>query len=144
MLKDVVVTRRKIVFDGGEFELRGVTLPDISSMVVEHREAVDNVSAIIRAHQSLDVDDTVAVIEILVDVIRQSPYLAAHLICSCADEPDAWNIAYRLPLTVQIEALRTIGELTFSDAIALKKLIADAKTLMSGLLPAPTVAAAAE
>jgi hypothetical protein len=140
MLKDCVIARRKVSFEGGEFELRGVSLPDISAAIMEHREAVDRVAEILRRTNANDLDTTV---EILIDVIRESPYLAAFLICSCADEPDAYSAAFHLPLTVQIEALRAIGELTFSDAEALKKLIADVRGLLAGMRPPVPVGAAA-
>jgi hypothetical protein len=140
MLKDCVVARRKVSFEGGEFELRGVSLPDISAAIMEHREAVDRVAEILRRTNA---DDLTTTVEILIDVIRESPYLAAFLICSCADEPDAYSAAFHLPLTVQIEALRTIGELTFSDAEALKKLIADVRGLLAGMRPPVPVDAAA-
>jgi hypothetical protein len=140
MLKDCVIARRKVSFEGGEFELRGVSLPDISAAIMEHREAVDRVAEILRRTNANDLDTTV---EILIDVIRESPYLAAFLICSCADEPDAYSAAFHLPLTVQIEALRAIGELTFSDAEALKKLIADVRGLLAGMRPPVPVDAAA-
>jgi hypothetical protein len=140
MLKDCVITRRKISFEGGEFEIRGVSLPDISAAIMEHREAVDRVADILRQTKADDFDTTIA---ILIDVIRESPYLSAFLICSCADEPDAYSAAFHLPLTVQVEALRTIGELTFSDAEALKKLIADVRGLLAGMRPPMPVSAAA-
>jgi len=140
MLKDCVITRRKISFEGGEFELRGVSLPDISAAIMEHREAVDRVAEILRRTRA---DDLTTTVEVLIDVIRESPYLSAFLICSCADEPDAYSAAFHLPLTVQIEALRAIGELTFSDAEALKKLIADVRGLLAGMRPPVPVDAAA-
>jgi len=140
MLKDCVIARRKITFEGGEFELRGVSLPDISAAIMEHREAVDRVAEILRRTHA---DDLTTTIDVLIDVIRESPYLSAFLICSCADEPDAYSAAFHLPLTVQIEALRAIGELTFSDAEALKKLIADVRGLLAGMRPPVPVDAAA-
>lgn len=140
MLKDCVIARRKITFEGGEFELRGVSLPDISAAIMEHREAVDRVAEILRRTHA---DDLTTTIDVLIDVIRESPYLSAFLICSCADEPDAYSAAFHLPLTVQIEALRAIGELTFSDAEALKKLIADVRGLLAGMRPPRPVDAAA-
>lgn len=143
MLKDCVIARRKITFEGGEFELRGVSLPDISAAIMEHREAVDRVADILRTQAELNANDFNSMVEILIDVIRESPYLAAFLICSCADEPDAYSEAFHLPLTVQIEALRAIGELTFSDAEALKKLIADVRGLLAGIRPPRPVDAAA-
>ena len=141
MLKDCVVTRRKITFEGGEFELRGVSLPDISAAIMEHREAVDRVADILRSRA--DATDFGAMIDILIDVIRESPYLAAFLICSCADEPDAYSAAFHLPLAVQVEALRAIGDMTFQDAEALKKLIADVRELLAGIRPPRPVDAAA-
>ena len=143
MLKDCVIARRKITFEGGEFEVRGVSLPDISAAIIEHREAVDRVADILRSQAELNVSDFGSVVEILIDVIRESPYLAAFLICSCADEPDAYSDAFHLPLTVQVDALRAIGELTFSDAEALKKLIADVKRLLAGMRPPMPADAAA-
>ena len=140
MLKDCVIARRKITFEGGEFELRGVSLPDISAAIMEHREAVDRVAEILRRTRA---DDLTTTVDVLIDVIRESPYLSAFLICSCADEPDAYSAAFHLPLTVQIEALRAIGELTFSDAEALKKLIADVRGLLAGIRPPRPVDAAA-
>lgn len=142
MLKDYIAAKRTIAFEGGSFEVRGVSLPDVAAMITGHREAVDRIATVIRVRDQLNLDDLTAVIEIMIDVIKESPYLAADIICSCADEPDAYASAFRLPLTVQIEALRTIGELTFADAVALKKLLADARVLMAGMLPAPTEAAA--
>lgn len=141
MLKDCVITRRKITFEGGEFELRGVSLPDISNAIMEHREAVDRVADILRSRT--EANDTASMIDIMIDVIRESPYLAAFLICSCADEPDAYSAAFHLPLAVQVEALRAIGDMTFQDAEALKKLIADAKGLLAGIRPPRPVDAAA-
>lgn len=143
MLKDYVAAKRKITFEGGEFEVRGVSLPDVAGLIVSHREAVDRIAVLVRAREQFDLDDTTAVIEMLIDIIRESPFLAADLICNCADEPDSYAFAYRLPLAVQVETLRVIGEMTFSDAAALKKLLADARTLLTGMLPAPTVAEAA-
>lgn len=142
MLKDYIAAKRTILYEGGSFEVRGVSLPDVAAMITGHREAVDRIATVIRVRDQLNLDDLTAVIEIMIDVIKESPYLAADIICSCADEPDAYASAFRLPLTVQIEALRTIGELTFADAVALKKLLADARVLMAGMLPAPTEAAA--
>jgi hypothetical protein len=142
MLKDYIAVKRIVVFEGGSFEVRGVSLPDVAAMIVNHREAVDKIATIVRVQDQLNLDDLTAVIEIIIDVIKESPYLAADLICSCADEPDAYASAFRLPLTVQIEALRTIGELTFADAAALKKLVADARILLMGMLPTPVEAAA--
>ena len=141
MLKDCVITRRKITFEGGEFELRGVSLPDISAAIIEHREAVDRVADILRSR--VEMNDTASMIDILIDVIRESPYLAAFLICSCADEPNAYSAAFHLPLAVQVEALRAIGDMTFQDADALKKLIADVKGLLAGMRPPRPVDAAA-
>lgn len=142
MIKDYVAVKRTVEFEGGSFEVRGVSIPDVAALIVNHREAVDKIAYIIRTKEEFNLDDIEAFILMFIDVIRESPFLAADLICACADEPDAYGEAFRLPLTVQIEALRTIGELTFTDANALKKLAADVTRLLQGMLPAPVDAAA--
>jgi hypothetical protein len=140
MLKDYVATRRTVTFEGGEFSVRGVSIPDVAALIVNHREAIDKIAYIVRTKDEFNMEDIDAVIMVLIDVIRESPYLVADLICACCDEPDAYGEAFKLPLIVQIEALRTIGELTFSDADALKKLTADARRLLQGMLPTPRAA----
>lgn len=143
MLIDCVSAKRKIEFEGGSFEVRAVSLADVAGLIVNHQAAVDRISVIVRARQELNMDDAGAVIEILVDVIRESPYLAADLITSCAEEPAAYEAALKLPITVQIETLRAIGDLTFADGIALKKFVADVRVLLTGILPPTVVAEAA-
>jgi hypothetical protein len=142
MLIDCVTKKRKIEFDGGEFELRALCLRDVSWLVVNHREAVDKMAVVVRARTELNMDDIGTMIEVVSEMIQECPSMAADLISACADEPEAFSVALTLPVVVQVEALRTIGELTFEDGIAIKKLWADVKRLLSGILP-PRVAAAA-
>jgi hypothetical protein len=142
MLIDCISKKRKIEYDGGEFEVRALCLRDISWMIVNHQQAVDRIAIMIRAREQLNMDDVGAVIEILIDLIRESPSMVGDLISACADEPDAYTVAMTLPITVQMDALRVIGDLTFEDGIALKKLVTDVRRLLSGILP-PRVAAAA-
>lgn len=141
-LADYTHKKRTVAFDGGEFEVRAISLPDVAGLVARNEEAIDHVVAVLRVQQELNLTDAQAVFDILFRLIRESPFLAADLITSCADEPSQFDAAFRLPLTVQVEALQTIADLTFADAAALKKFAADVKRLLTGILPPTAVAAA--
>jgi hypothetical protein len=79
--------------------------------------------------------------ELTMDLIRESPTLAGNIIALAADESDpaSMRAAATLPVTVQLEALLAIGELTFKDLAAVKKLVAGVKMLIRGLLPPAAV-----
>lgn len=141
-LADFVHKKRTVPFDGGEFEVRAVSLPDVAGLVSRNEEAIDQLVTILREQQESALEDTQAIFDILFRLIRESPILAADLIVSCSDEPDQFETAFRLPLTVQVAALQTIAELTFADAAALKKFAADVMNLLNGMLPTTAVAAA--
>lgn len=141
-LADYQHKRRTIKYDGGEFDVRGVSLPDLAGLVDRNQAAIDHVAAVVRAQDELNFSDNQAVTEIVLDAIRESPYLVADLISSCAEEPEAYQVAFTLPLTVQVEALQAIADLTFTDAAALKNLVAAVKKLLQGMIPPTTVAAA--
>lgn len=141
-LAEYTPKRRKVLFDGGEFEVRAVSLSDVAGLISRHQDAVDRVAAILRAQEQFDFTDAQMTGEILLNVARESPYLVADLISSCADEPEAYEGAFRLPLTVQVDALQKIGEITFADMAALKKFAAGMKNLLTGLRqPATDMAA---
>jgi hypothetical protein len=121
-------------------------LPDVAGIIARNQDSMDRIAALVEAQRLVaevtPASETRIGVELIISLIRESPYVAADLISCCADEPEAWEIAYHLPLTVQVEALQAIADLTFADGMALKKFIADVKVLLMGMLPTPTVTAA--
>lgn len=147
-LSDFAHKRKTILFDGGEFEVRAISLPDVAGLVTRNQDSIDRVAALIEAQKivygsgDVSVSETRVGAELILSLIRESPFLVADLISCCAEEPNGWEAAYNLPLPVQVEALQAIADLTFADAMALKKFIADVSVLFRGMLPTPTVTAA--
>lgn len=142
-LSEVRIPRRKIVFDGGDVEVRGITLQDISIIVDSHQYAIDRIITMLRTRADLDFSNPEIIIDTVMEVIRESPLVAANIIAMCADEYEEQEMASKLPLPVQTEILQAIGDLTFVDAAAVKKFVADVVRLIRGILPPTTEAAAA-
>lgn len=140
--------RKTIKFEDGEFSVRAVSLPDVARLVARNQDAMDRIAALIEAQRLVaEAGDTppsemTIGVELIFRFVQESPFVAADLISCCADEPEAWDMAYRLPLPLQVEALQAIADLTFADGMALKKFIADVGMLLRGMLPPQTVTAA--
>lgn len=138
--------RRRIEFPGGSFEVRAFSLQDVAVIVDTHQWAIEKIyiRLKINADEGREITEALA-IEIMMDLVRESPTLAGNVIALAADEPEpeSMRIAATLPLMTQIEALTAVGELTFTDIASVKKFGADVMKLIGGILPMPTVTAAA-
>lgn len=155
-LADYKHVRREIAFSGGSFAVRAINLRDVSILVDIHQASIDQIVSSVRSARFLaafDKDDTAAVdtaglsvgenlLEIIMEIIRESPVLVANIISMCADEPDETDKAMSLPISVQMEALQSIADLTFTDAAAVKKFQAGVVSLIRGMLPPMTEAPA--
>lgn len=142
-LADYQPVKRKVTFPGGEFEVRALSLLDISLLVETHREAVDQIAAAIRISREMQRSDADIFSDIALECVRESPSLVSNLIALCSDEPDQQTIVLSLPATVQTEALLAIMEITFKDTAAIKKLFADVLKLIQGILPPKMITLAA-
>lgn len=143
-LADYKPAKRTVAYPGGEFEVRALSLLDISILVEAHRYAVDQIALSVRAGKEVAFSDERIMAEIVMECIRESPTLVAHIIALCSDEPSQQEMALALPATVQTEALLTIADMTFKDTAAIKKLAADVMKLIRGILPPTIVPLAAE
>lgn len=136
-----------VEFKGGSFEVRAITLPDVALLIEVHEDVISSLVMKVRekapafeAQNAEDIGEVTS--QIITDLIRESPTLVATLISRCADEPDQMGNASRLPISVQIDAISKIAKLTFTDMASVKKLIADVMSIVSGILPPKTSAAA--
>jgi hypothetical protein len=131
--------------DGEEpnfIELRALSLPDASILVDSHEHAITAIAMKIQNRRDLferPGQDPEALNEIMADLamelIRESPLLVGNLIALCSDEPAQLTAAIELPITVQIEAISVIAELTFKDIASVKKLIAGVTRMIRGFFP---------
>lgn len=143
-LADFRPRKRVVSFEGGEFEVRAITLNDVAVIVDSHRFTIDGIVSKMRARQGLDMDDPNIIADTMMEVVNESPILAANIIAICSDEREQMDAAARLPVPVTVEALQAIGDLTFTDMAAVKKFTADVMRLIRGILPPPSEALAAE
>lgn len=135
-IADFLPRKETILFPGGSFEVRAVTIQDIAALVDIHQDAIDEIY--IRIQSRADEEFTPEIAQwLMMNTIQQSPILAAHLIALAADEPREMMNVMKMPLTIQVEALQRIGELTFTDIASAKKFGGDVMNLMRVLLPSP-------
>jgi hypothetical protein len=142
-LADFQPAKRKIAFPGGDFDVRALSLMDISLLVEAHRQAVDQIALSIRVAREMSLSDEDTLKDVVLECIRESPLLVSNIISLCSDEPDQQMTVMKLPATVQTEALLAIVEITFKDTAAIKKLAADVMKLIQGILPPKMITLAA-
>jgi hypothetical protein len=140
-----------VEFPDGDFEVRGLSLPDVAVLVDSHEYVINNIVTKVRTRKEIIEaegganDEALANLmgDLFMEIIRESPMLAANIIAICADEPDQMVNASRLPIVTQVEALTAIGDLTFKDMASVKKFVANVTKLIRGILPSETATLAA-
>jgi hypothetical protein len=111
--------RATITFPGGEFAVRGLGLADIVELVRENADVVRRLFAAFQGDaQAAMLDAMVAAPDLLDAVIRRA-----------ADR----ELPENLPLSIQIEALQHIGDLTFVGEGAVGNLLAVAERAVAAL-----------
>jgi hypothetical protein len=142
--------KEEVRFGPGEdetFDVRAISLPDVAMLISVHDDAISMIAMMVRENKeafrledSTQISDMTATL--IGNLIRESPLLVANLIAVCADEPTMMSTVSRLPITVQLDAISKIAKLTFTDLASVKKLIADVMSIVKGILPPETSAAA--
>lgn len=109
MLKDIVIPKKEIEVRGGSFEVRGLTLTDLSGMIERYEREINELFQGTRTFSSL---------------IDEVPDLAAEMIARAAGEPDQTPTTRELPLGAQLSALEALWDLTVPDEKSLGKVLA--------------------
>ncbi len=111
------------------FEVRGLSFQDISKIVRVHYDDLEGLFDIYETYGGGDLS-YVAMGKFAMGLINDAPGLVAHIIALAADDEANLEKAQRLPLTAQIDALKAVGRLTFSDVEDIKKMLRKAMDLM--------------
>lgn len=125
-LHGIRIRRETIPYGEQEFEVRGFGAPDLMTLTAKHGTILAMVFGKIQQDrvpgQPVTTD---AVKGILRDVAGDFPDLAAAVIAIASESNDdeGMEVARRLPLPVQVEALEAIFMLTFSSEAEVKKLV---------------------
>jgi hypothetical protein len=133
LLKDFVIPRSKINLPGRKidgvqpfFEVRGITLDDMTFLVQQHLAPITKA---IKLYQESREDIMVSgnLQGFVMTLARDFPNLAAEVISAASDSLDdeTRKVAKALPIATQIQALSEITRLTLEDAGGLKNLLAE-------------------
>lgn len=137
-LSDYVAPTETIVTgkdkDGNDttMTVRGLGLADVSKIIRVHYNDLGALFDIYEQSAGGDLS-AIAAGKFTTQLIVDAPGLIAHVIALAADEEGAIEIAQRLPMMVQYEALKAIGGLTFSDIEDVKKMFAQVMGQMDKL-----------
>jgi len=129
-LKDLQLPTANVEIPGGNFAVRGLSPVEIEQLVREHRATL---GALFDQLKGQLADPEIDVMSTGAELLVQAPELMARIICTAADEPDAIDVALRLPTSVQFAALGKIAALTFTVEGDLGKLVATVLTKIGGL-----------
>lgn len=134
-LGDYKPKRRGVVIDDEiTFNVRGLGLKDVTHIFEYHEGAIEDIWLQFKAREGLEFSETV-MLETIKNVINSTPGVVATIIALAADDlsVDSLMAAASLPLPVQMEAIETIGELTFRDLAGAKKFVAAIQKMLAGL-----------
>lgn len=139
-LTDIVVDEREIRHRGKCFTVRGLNFEDVSKLMFAMPDKVNDLVerfGDIREDSEPEKLDQ-AVKNIGFTLVREMPDLTARIIAAAADEPDGFEAARKLPVTVQLEALMSVGELTFVDAQGAVDFLGNVASLIAGAVKTAT------
>lgn len=99
-------------------EVRGLSFADISGLLDHHREDIDRMIALWKGFDSEEMtqrDASSLLSEYGLQLLHNAPGIVANIIAVCADAPDQVDIIARLPVSVQVQAIEAIVDLTSND-----------------------------
>lgn len=121
-LAEFVIARKLVSFAGGSFHVKGLSLDDINFLI---RDWLPEIDSLFKMYENEDLRET-AISEsakFAIGIVQQAPHLVGTLIAVGAEELDMVDIARRLPIPAQVEAIKAIFELTFEEAGGAKKFL---------------------
>lgn len=122
-LKYKAKTAKIVEDDHFEIELHGLSLNDITQLVMINRSAIETLFDQVSGRDVSDIGDR-EVRGVMMDAVENAPALVAHVIALSAKALDEYDTIAELPIGLQIECLVKIGELTFTREFTPKKALA--------------------
>jgi hypothetical protein len=140
-LKDFKIASDVVTFRGGSLELRGLSLNDFSVLMRGYLPELNNLFKLYEDEATRENAISQSV-KFATTLVQETPQMVAQMIVLCADEDQSLlSVAARLPITVQVECIRKIIELTFEEAGGAKKfldsLVGMVKTMGPGVTETP-------
>ena len=128
-LSNIVAQRQAFQYHGEEFSVRGLTFDDITKTLLDHEAEVEDAFEVFEKTRSDDgeIDPAAA----LPKIVNTLPALTAGLMARAADEPEAAGNFLSLPVTIQLDVILDVRNLTFTEPDSLKKFAAHLASLLS-------------
>lgn len=134
-LKNLVIPEVAIKVPGNDpIVVRGLGIDSVMFLVRHHRDFLEELFE--RAQSGQISGDNAE--GLALEVISKSSVMAAMLIACGTGEPDEWQIAMQLPVSIQAEALMQIGLMTFAADGGVEKFMQTVLSVMSGVAALPT------
>lgn len=122
-LANYQIQREEVTFMGGSLSLRGLSLNDISALMFNYLDQLEHLFGMYSDEEQKETAMQESA-KFAVTIVRECPKMVAQLIILAGDEPqELFEIAERLPIPVQVEAIRKVFELTFLESGGAKKFV---------------------
>jgi hypothetical protein len=129
-LKNLVIPSDTVQIPGNDdLVVRGLGLDAAVFLVRDHQDVLSDMFA---KAQNGGFDGASAEAFAL-EIAQIAPDLAAKIIACGAGEPEEWQAAKALPITVQVDAIFKVGKLTFAGEGGLEKLMETVLATLSGV-----------
>lgn len=120
------LTKAVALPSNGSLDVRGLNFEDLTVLVDKHKDTLENLFSDYQ-------DEDTSVQSLLTSLLKESPAFCAEVIALACDEPEATANARKLSFPVQVDALMSIGELTFSEAGGVKKFLDQLTLVFQGM-----------
>lgn len=133
-LKNLVIPEVAIkVPNNDDLVVRGLGIDSVMFLIRHHRDMLED---LFNKTQSGEIDLGNAE-KFAVNLISESGVLCGMIIACGAGEPENWQLAMQLPVSIQVEALYQIGVLTFAAEGGVEKFMQTVLSVMSGVAALP-------
>jgi len=124
-LRDYKAPKETVTFEGGCFDIRGISFSNLSVLIREHFSDLEMVYKILM--ESETGDGEIDFQSVIAAVVSNCPQLIARIICISADEDDeqGYDAAYNLSFPIQIDIVARIVKLSFYEVGGVKKFISE-------------------
>lgn len=133
-LKNLVIPEVAIKVPGNDdLVVRGLGIDSVMFLIRHHRDVLEELFSKSQTGE-LDLANTE---KFVVELISSSGIMCAMVIACGAGEPELWQKAMQLPVSIQTEALYQIGVLTFAAEGGVEKFMQTVVNVMSGVAALP-------
>jgi hypothetical protein len=132
-LLDYTPEQREIKVGANAFFVKALSFSDLTVLIRTHQPDLEGIFDVFVLKNGVpQMKDTETNMAVILALLTQAPGIAANIIALASGDTNAREKAEMLPFPVQVETLKAIGDLTFTEAGGVKKFV----EMFTGLLNA--------